>query len=204
MSIRKPEFDLHEVFLQRWSPRALSSEPIAHDILMSLFEAAKWAPSSFNNQPWRFVYTYHGSEKFHVLLSVMNPYNHTWAQNASVLILVLSHRFFEKTGEISPSHSFDVGAACQNMALQATFYGLVIHIIEGFDKTLARQQMNIPDDYAIEVLIAVGKPISPLALPEHIQKRECHSLRKPLEELVFKDTFLSVACHKVVQKQDKQ
>ena len=189
MSTRIPEYPIEQIFLDRWSPRALSPEPITQAQLMSLFEAAKWAASSFNNQPWRFIYTEHKSHQFNTLLSTMNAYNHAWAQQASVLVLVLSYRFFEKNKQPSSSHSFDTGAACQNLALQASLEHIACHIIEGFDKEATRTHIKIPNDYAIEVLIALGKPRDPSALPEQLQSREKPSDRKKLHEIVFKDVF---------------
>ncbi len=189
MTKRVPEYPINELFLNRWSPRALSPEAIPHEHLMTLFEAAKWAPSSFNNQPWRFVYANHNTPVFNQLLDTMVPINREWAQHASVLVLVLSHRFFETTGHHASSHAFDVGAACQNMALQASCTNLALHLIEGFNKEQARFNMNIPTEYAIEVLAAVGKPGDITMLPERLQHREKPSERKKLNEFVFKDKF---------------
>ena len=104
-------------------------------------------------------------------------------------VISFTLKTFEKNEKPSPSHSFDTGAACQNMALQASLNGLYLHLIEGFNKEQARSHMAIPDSYAIEVIAAIGKPADLSNLPSHLHEREKHSDRKKLSELVFKDTF---------------
>ncbi|MGH7790937.1 MAG: nitroreductase family protein, partial [Thermodesulfobacteriota bacterium] len=115
---RKPEFDVDEIFLNRWSPRAMSGEEISEAELMSLFEAAKWAPSSFNNQPWRFLYSRRDSENWGLFFNLLAEFNQAWAKNASALIVIISRKTFDHNGKPSRTHSFDTGAAWQNLALQ--------------------------------------------------------------------------------------
>lgn len=191
MTKRISEYPIHELFLNRWSARAMSGESISLDELMTLFEAAKWAPSSFNNQPWRFIYATLGSREWGVFFDLLDPYNKSWSCGASVLVVVLARRNFEYNNLPSKTHSYDVGAACQNLALQGALSNLVVHAIEGFDYDRARISLNVPDEYAIEVMFALGRPGKAEDLPEQFRKREYPSGRKPLSELVFKGTFPS-------------
>ncbi len=186
MNKRIPEYPVHELLLNRWSPRAMSGEPVSHNELMSLFEAAKWAPSSYNNQPWRFIYVTKDMEQWQQFFDLLDPFNENWAGPAWALIVVLSRKNFEYNDEPSKTCSYDVGAACQNLALQGHASNLVIHAIEGFDYDKARSELSISDEYNIEVMFSVGKPGKVEDLPESLQKREIYSDRKKLQELVFK------------------
>jgi nitroreductase len=185
---RQPEYDIDQVFLNRWSPRAMSGEEIGRDELMSLFEAARWAPSSFNNQPWRFLYAIRDTENWGLFLSLMVEGNQVWAKNASVLITVVSKKTFDN-GKPSRTHSYDTGAAWENLALQGTLKGLVVHGMQGFDYDRARQVLNIPEGYDVEAMIAVGKPGKKENLPEKLQEREFPSNRKKVSEIAFEGKF---------------
>jgi len=186
---RKPEFPVNEFFLNRWSPRALSGEEISGKELMSLFEAAKWAPSSYNNQPWRFIYAKKNSEHWNALFNLMSEFNKAWAKNASALIVVVSKKTFDNNGKPSVTHSFDSGSAWMSLALQASVKGLVAHGMEGFDYNNAVKELDIPDDFQVEAMIAVGKPGKKESLPESLQEREFPSGRKKLSEIVFEGKF---------------
>jgi nitroreductase len=185
---REPQYDVDQVFLNRWSPRAMSGEGIGRDELMSLFEAARWAPSSFNNQPWRFLYAIRDTENWGLFLSLMVEGNQAWAKNASVLIAVVSKKTFDN-GKPSRTHSYDTGAAWENLALQGTLKGLVVHGMQGFDYDRARQVLNIPEGYDVEAMIAVGKPGKKENLPEKLQEREFPSNRKKVSEIAFEGKF---------------
>ena len=182
---RKPEFDVDEIFLNRWSPRAMSGEEISEAELMSLFEAAKWAPSSFNNQPWRFLYTRRNSENWGLFFDLLAEFNQAWAKNASALIVIISRKTFDHNGKPSRTHSFDTGAAWQNLALQGALKGLAVHGMQGFDYDKAREVLNVSDDYAVEAMVAVGMPGKVEELPEKLREREFPSTRKRLAEIVF-------------------
>ncbi len=181
---RKPEYDVDQMFVNRWSPRAMSGVGISRDELMSLIEAAKWAPSSFNNQPWRFLYATRDTENWGLFFVLMSEGNQAWAKNASVLITVVSKKTFDN-GKPSRTHSFDTGAAWENLALQGTVKGLVVHGMQGFDYDRARQVLNIPEGYDVEAMIAVGKPGKKKNLPEKLQEREFPSTRKKVSEIAF-------------------
>jgi nitroreductase len=186
---RKPEYHVDEIFLKRWSPRAMSGEGISHDELMSLFEAAKWAPSSFNNQPWRFIYARRNTENWELFFNLLVEGNKTWARNAAALIIIISKKAFDYDGSPSRTHSFDTGAAWQNLALQGSLKGLVVHGMQGFDYDKAREVLNIPDGYEVEAMVAVGKPGKKEDLPARLQQREIPSTRKKISDIVFEGRF---------------
>jgi len=185
----KPEYDVDEIFLNRWSPRAMSGEEISEDELMTLFEAAKWAPSSFNSQPWRFLYARRNTENWLPFFNLLAEFNQAWAKNASALIVITSKKTFEHNGKPARTHSFDAGAAWQNLALQGSARGLGVHGMQGFDYDKAREVLNVPDDCEVEAMVAVGKPGNKEELPEKLREREFPSARKKLSEIVFEGMF---------------
>ena len=182
---RPQEFDADKIFRNRWSPRAMSGENVDESDLMSLFEAAKWAPSSFNSQPWRFIYVTRESEQWHSFFDLLVDFNKSWAKNASVLILLVSRKNFEYNEEFSKTHSFDTGSAWQNLALQASLKGLVAHAMGGFNHEEARLVASIPEGYEVETMIAVGLPGKLEDLSESLRTSETPSSRKKISEFVF-------------------
>lgn len=180
---------INSVILSRWSPRAFSGEAVIHEDLMALFEAARWAPSSYNNQSWRFVYAVKNSEHWDRLFNLMGEFNQGWAKNAGALIVIISKKTFDHNGQPSRTHSFDTGAAWENLALEATSRGLVTHGMEGFDYDRARKELEIPDEFDIEAMIAIGKPGKKVDLPPMLQEREMPGQRKPLEEIIMEGKF---------------
>jgi nitroreductase len=186
---RKPEFPVDPLILNRWSQRALSSEPLSHEELMSLFEAARWAQNSYNNQPWRFIYARRNTPAWTTLLGLLAPSNALWAQNGSVLMVIISKKTFDYDGRPSITHTFDTGAAAQNMALQGASMDIVVHGMEGFDYERARTELQVPDEFRVEAMFAVGKVGSKEALPQKYQEREVPSERRPFSEFVFEGTF---------------
>ena len=187
--VRKAEHGVDELFLDRWSPRAMSGESVSEEELMSLFEAARWAPSSFNNQPWRILYARRDTEHWPVFLGLLVEGNRIWAKDAGALLLFVSKETFDHNGEPYPTHSFDTGAAWENLALQATLNGLVTHGMQGFDYERARSELNIPEGFRVEAMIAVGRPGDPARLPERLREREAPSGRKPLSEITCEGAF---------------
>jgi nitroreductase len=188
---RQPEYDVDSLFVQRWSPRAMSGEEIEDAALMGLFEAAKWAPSSYNNQPWRFLYAKRQTPHWPVFFDLLIEGNQNWAKNAAVLIVIVSKHTLDRDGSPAPTHSFDAGAAWENLALQATIRGFVAHGMQGFDYDKARQVLQIPAGYTVEAMIALGKPGKTEDLPERLRQREVPSGRKKLAEIVFEGGFPS-------------
>lgn len=187
--VRKPEYPVHPLILSRWSPRSMTGESIEDEELMSLLEAARWAPSCYNNQPWRFIYAKRDTPEWDHLYSLLVEFNQKWTANAAVLILVISHKVFEMNQKPSVTHSFDTGAACAYLALEGTARGLVVHAMQGFDYEKARDVCQIPDDFAVEAMIAIGKRGKKEDLPEEIQKKEVPSGRKPLNELMMEGKY---------------
>jgi nitroreductase len=179
-------------FPRRTSAYAMSGEKVPHKDLMAVLEAASFAPSSYNNQPWRFIIAERDTPEWNTLFNLLVPFNQTWCKKAGVLIMVISKLTFDE-GKPSCTHAFDAGAACENMALQGMHKKLVVHGIEGFDYERARKELRIPQEYAIQAMFAIGKPGKQKdlkELPEKLRKRDSHaSQRKPLSELVFKGTF---------------
>ncbi|KKR97031.1 MAG: Nitroreductase [candidate division TM6 bacterium GW2011_GWE2_41_16] len=188
-SQRESSHPISDIFLNRWSSRAFSDEPVTNNELMTLFEAARFAPSAYNAQPWRFIYTRKGTPLHDQLINLMVPVNQSWAQQAPVLVVLLSKKSFEHNGKPSQWHSFDAGAAWMSLALQATMSGLNVRAIAGFDQKQARSIMHIPEDFDIEIMIAIGKPGEKTTLSPELQAREIPSERKTLGEIVFEDGF---------------
>lgn len=186
---RHADHKVDDIFINRWSPRALSGEDIFHEELMSLFEAARWAPSSFNAQPWRFIYAKRTTQQWDTLFNLMVPFNQQWAKNAAVLIVIVSHNVFEYSGKASRTHSFDTGSAWFSLALQASLMGLVARGMEGFDYDKARIDLRIPDTYTIEAMVAIGRHGKVDDLSPEMQKTEGPSDRKKVEEFVFEGIF---------------
>lgn len=190
---RQNEHPVEPLFLERWSPRAFTGEELPATELKSIFEAARWAPSSFNSQPWRFLYARRGTPDFATFLGLLNPFNQQWAQHAAVLIIAVSARTFVRPGTsdviVARSHSFDTGAAWANLALQATKLGWHAHGIGGFDVEKTRTDLKVPDDYEVEIAIALGRRGDKSLLPESFHKGETPSGRRPLAETVFEGAF---------------
>lgn len=189
MSERKPDYPIDQLFVNRWSPRAMSGEVISRDELMTLFEAARWAPSSYNNQPWRFIYGFRNTVHWDKLFNLLVPFNQSWVTNGAVLILVISHTIFDRDKKPSVTHSFDTGAAWENLALQGSLMNLVVHGMEGFDYAQARTAFSIPNDYVVEAILVIGRPGPKENLPKELQKREFPSERKKVAEFAFEGTF---------------
>jgi nitroreductase len=186
---RKADHPIDKLFLDRWSPRAMTGEPISEQDLMSLFEAARWAPSSYNNQPWRMLYARRDTEHWQVFFDLMIEFNQSWAKDAAVLVLFISKTHFVFNGEPSVTHSFDTGAAWENLALQGALKGLVVHGMQGFDYEGARTALNIPEGYDVEAMAAIGRPAAAETLPEDLRSREEPSDRRKLEETICEGPF---------------
>jgi nitroreductase len=157
--------------------------------LMRLFEAARWAPSSFNAQQWRALYARRGNEHWPTFLGLLVEGNKAWAQNAAVLVLFISRTKFEYNNEPSISHSYDTGAAWENFALQGFHQGLVVHGMEGFDYERARTELKIPEGFRLEAMVAVGKPGAKETLPEKLRAKESPNDRRKLAESVCEGPF---------------
>lgn len=186
---RKADHPIESNFLKRWSPRAMTGEPITDGELMSLFEAARWAPSTFNEQEWRFLYGVTGSKEWQIFFDLLMPANQAWCHKAAVLMVVLSKKTFTGSGKPNPVHTFDAGAAFENLALQGSAMGLVVHGMAGFDRDKARLALDVPDDFKVEAMVAVGRPGDPGHLPPEIRQREVPSGRKKVNEFARPGVF---------------
>jgi nitroreductase len=186
---RRREHAAADLFVDRWSPRAMSGEDVAVEDLMVLFEAARWAPSAFNNQPWRMLYARRGTAPWPLFLDLLSDANKTWCATGAALVLFVSKTTFDKDGAPSRTHSFDTGAAWENLALQGTLMGLVVHAMQGFDYDRARAALAIPADYQVEAMVVIGRPGRREALPPHQQEREFPKGRRPLAEIVGEGPF---------------
>jgi flavin reductase (DIM6/NTAB) family NADH-FMN oxidoreductase RutF/nitroreductase len=191
LSPRSTDREVAAMFLDRWSPRAFAESEIDDHVLMSFFEAARWAPSSMNAQPWRFIYVKSGEPGWQPFLSALSGTNRSWAFKASALIAFVSKQTLEFGGKdvASPTHSFDTGAAWMSFSLQASLSGWHTHGMAGFDGERLRRSLAIPENFNIDAVAAIGKIGDGADLPEHLQAREVPSDRKPLAELVFNGTF---------------
>ncbi|MET0626739.1 MAG: nitroreductase family protein [Pyrinomonadaceae bacterium] len=182
-------YPVDEMFLDRWSPRALSGEGVTDEELMTILEAARWAPSSYNNQPWRILYARRDTEHWPAFFNLLVGGNQSWAKDAAALLLFVSKETFDFNGQPYPTHSFDTGAAWENLALQATMLGLVTHGMQGFDYARARTELRIPQGFRVEAMIAVGRPGDPAKLPAQLREREAPSGRKKLSEITCEGAF---------------
>lgn len=178
---------IHEILRERWSPRAFDPKPVEPEKLRSLFEAARWAPSSFNAQPWYFIVaTKQDATNFDKLLESFVEGNRAWARNAPVVALSVAALNFEHNGAPNRHALHDVGQASANLALQAAALGLQIHQMAGILPEKARELFSIPEGYEAVAGIALGYPGNPESLPENMRQREVSPrVRKPLASFVF-------------------
>ncbi|MEM8629297.1 MAG: nitroreductase family protein [Chlamydiota bacterium] len=186
---RQTSYPVDPLILGRRSARAMSGKPLTKEDLMPLFEAARWAPSSYNHQPWRFLYALAGSPQWALFFSFLLSNNQVWASRAGALVTLISRNRFEKNDKAARLHSFDAGSAFENLALQGVKNGLVVHPMEGFYEEKARIALQIPDFYSVQIMIAIGWPADPECLPEELRAREVWTKRTPLEELVIEGIY---------------
>jgi nitroreductase len=187
--VRRADHPVDKLFLDRWSPRAMSGEEVSEPELMTLFEAARWAPSSNNNQPWRMLYARRNTPHWSLFFDLLVEFNKGWAKNAAALVLFISKTTFDHNGKPSATHSYDTGAAWENFALQGMLKGLVVHGMQGFDYDRARQTLQIPNEFAVEAMAAVGRPGDRDALLEDLRKREAPNDRRPLDKTLCEGAF---------------
>jgi nitroreductase len=187
--VRQPTFPINPLLLNRWSPRSMTGEEMDDETIMSLFEAARWAPSSYNNQPWRFIYAKRNTPYWNRLFDLVAEPNKVWAKHAALLVVVVSNKHFDINGKYSITHQYDAGAAWENRALEASARGLVAHGIQGFNYQRAREDLGIPDSFDVMSMIAIGKRGPKENLPMNLQEKEGPNGRKPLSEIVMEGRF---------------
>jgi nitroreductase len=189
--IAETQMPIHELIRRRWSPRAFSELPVEPDKLLTLFEAARWAASASNEQPWAFLVATQGDPKnYENMLGVLVDFNRGWANKAPVLILTVAHTQFEKDGKPNRHGFYDLGQAAANLALQATALGLTTHPMAGFSVEAARERFAVPEGWEPVSVIALGYPGDLDSLTEKLRQREiAQRHRKPLESFVFSGTW---------------
>ncbi|PLZ03517.1 nitroreductase family protein [Burkholderia sp. WAC0059] len=190
---RTADHPIDRQFLDRWSPRAFADTPITDEALRTFLEAARWAPSSYNSQPWRFVYARRDTGHWTQFLGFLNEFNQGWARTAAAIVIVLSKTTFVPPGgkdEVpARHHSFDTGAAWGYFALQASLAGWKTHGLAGIEHERIRRELAIPEAYAIEAGIAIGRLGDRASLPEALQAREQPSPRQPISAFSAEGRF---------------
>lgn len=178
--------------LARWSPRSFTDETMPEADLLTILEAGRWAPSAFNAQPWHFIYARRGTADWDDFVDLLAPFNRDWAQHAAALVFIASQTMRANSkGEKSPSrsHAFDAGAAWGLLALQATKLGWRAHGMAGLDHDRAMDRLGLPDDWRIEIAVAIGREGAADSLSESLRAREVPSQRKPLREIASAGRF---------------
>jgi len=171
----------------------MSGEEITEEELLTLFEAARWAPSSYNNQPWRILYARRNTVHWPLFFDLLVDFNKTWVKGAAALVVFISKTTFDHNGEPSVTHSFDTGAAWENFALEASLKDLAVHGMEGFDYDRARTVLKIPPDFQVEAMAAIGKPGKKEDLPVGLQERETPNGRRKLTETITEGPYIARA-----------
>ena len=190
-SARKSNYPINPLILNRWSPRSMTGEALNDDDIMSLFEAARWAPSSYNNQPWRFIYAKRNSEHWNRFFNLLMEPNKLWAKNAAILVVVISRKNFEFNEKPAVTHQFDAGSAWENLALEASSRDIVAHGMQGFDYKKAGVDLRIPPNFEVMAMIAIGKKGPKEILPAELQEKEKLTNRKPLKEIIMEGFYHS-------------
>lgn len=190
---RQSDYPINPIFLDRWSPRSFTGETMDKQSLMTILEAAHWAPSASNYQPWRFVYALRGDGHWGALLGLLNESNQVWAKSASALVVIFSDTLNRKDDGSEPrpfrSHSFDAGAAWAMLALQACYSGYFAHGMGGVDFDRALEELDVPPGYRAEAAVAIGRLSDPALLPDQLKAREIPNGRKPLSAVAFEGSF---------------
>lgn len=189
---RTSEFAIDPLFLDRWSPRSFTGEAMSEEALLTLLDAAHWAPSASNYQPWRFVYALNTQPEWERFVGLLAESNQVWARSASALVFLFSDTLSRRDdGSSRPlrSHSFDTGAAWALLSLQALRSGYLAHAMGGVDFDAAVTLLGAPEGFHAEAAVAIGKVADVDRLPERLRAREVPSARKPLAEVAFAGAF---------------
>ncbi len=191
---RLPEYPVDPLFMERHSPRAFTDEAMGEAELLTLLEAARWAPSGSNVQPTRFAWGLRGDAGFERIAATLAPANRIWAERAAALVVIASKTFTERDGAAQPhgSHAFDAGAAWMSLALQAHLRGWSAHAMGGFDKAQAGESLGLPEGHELHVVVAIGRKGTPELLPEGYRPREVPNARVPLAEIAHHGSFRAV------------
>jgi nitroreductase len=187
----KTNYEIMPLIAERWSPVLFSDKQIEEEKLMQVFEAARWAPSSRNEQPWRFIYAHNGTPEFNKMIEALMEGNQDWAKDVPVLVIVLSEKFSSFNGEPMFHYMYDTGAASMQMQLQALELGIYSHTMGGFYAEKTKDLFKIPENLEIVSFVAFGYPTDKINnRPSHLQERDKSPRdRKPLSDIVFKGAF---------------
>lgn len=191
MTGRNAHPKVEKLIVDRWSPRAFDGSDMPQEDLDVILEAAGWAPSAYNVQPWTFLYARRGDANWDLLLSQLIEFNQSWAKDASALVYIVSDKFMrsEKGNTENHSHSFDAGAAWVLAALQAHAMGYHTHGMTGLKFDEAEAALSIPDDHRLEAAFVIGKAAGKEILPDYLQEREVPSGRKSISEIARAGKF---------------
>jgi nitroreductase len=184
------KYNIHPLLAERWSPRAYSSKEIPVEAIQRLFEAARWAPSSSNDQEWRFIIGFKGDETHKKIFDTLVEFNQLWAGDAHMLVLVCGETISKKTGKNSPIFSYDVGQAVAMLSVQATHEGLYVHQMGGFDKSRAKEMFELPGHVEPLTVISIGYPGNAENLHPNLQPMEkAERVRNNFNTFVFANKF---------------
>ncbi|WP_158812037.1 nitroreductase family protein [Beijerinckia sp. L45] len=190
---RTADHPINPIFLERFSPRAFTGEAMSEADLLTIFEAARWAPSSYNSQPWRFLYARRDTPMWDTFLNLLVPGNQGWAKDTAVLVILISKISMSVPGKEIPiqsySHSLDAGAAWGYLALQAQMSGWAAHAMVGFDLDRTAIELDIPADYRVEIALAIGRQVPPAELPDDKKAKEKPNGRTPIATLIREGKF---------------
>lgn len=179
------KFEIDENIANRWSGRAYADKPVGKDVLMTLFEAARWAPSAFNEQPWQFYVGVKGDNQYKAIFDTLGEFNQNWAKHAPVLVLVTARKTFSQNNKPNIHSWYDTGQAMANLSIQATKLNLNLHQMAGYDSDKAQHEIVKDTNVDPVCVVAIGHRGDPEMLSESLKERElAQQVRKPLDEFV--------------------
>ena len=188
--LAKTKYGIHFLLESRWSPRAFRENSIENEKLQRMFEAVQWAPSAMNEQPWKFIVGEKGTDSYNKIFESLVDMNKRWAKNAPVLIVSLAKKNFTHDGRDNFHFLYDTGQAVANMVFQATYEGLFAHQMGGFNFETLKYNFNIPEEFYIVTVIAVGYLGKPESLDDDMRNRElAERARKDVSEIFYVDHF---------------
>jgi len=179
-----------DIIASRRSLRAFGTEELSYDQINTLFEAARWAPSSINEQPWRYLYATKDQPVWNMIFETLNEGNRTWAGRAPLLVVSMAANKYHRSGTVNRMAMYDLASANAFLTLQATSLGINVHQMGGYDRETLRERLNIPGEYDLGVVMAIGFPGDPEELPEDLRQRElAPRLRHPRSSFVTNEPF---------------
>ncbi len=184
------KFEIHPLLKQRWSPRSFTDQSVTKESIQNIFEAARWAPSSSNDQPWRFIVGFKGDKTWDMIMETLVDFNQKWAKLAPVLVLSIGKKISDKNGKPSRTFMYDVGQSVAHITFQAMYEGLFVHQMGGFSAQKAAELFKIPEDYQAITAFTIGHKGEPELLEENFADMEkSERIRRPAEDSVFSESF---------------